>query len=100
MRKLKFLKLGNLQGVQNPSDILELLKKDMPDCEIIYDDKLWVKNKWTGLKEYLEGLAINIEHGGKLGILNWSYLLCKSLIFTISFYFETTVAMFRVCSLC
>ena len=53
MRQLKFLKLGNLQGVQNPSDILELLKKDMPDCEIIYDDKLWVKNKWTGLKEYL-----------------------------------------------
>ena len=68
MRKLKFLKLGNLQGVQNPSDILELLKKDMPDCEIIYDDELWVKNKWRGLKEYLEGLAINIEHGGKLGI--------------------------------
>jgi len=39
LRKLKFLKLANLPGVQNPSDLLELLKKDMPDCEIIYDDK-------------------------------------------------------------
>ena len=37
LNNLKFLKLENLQGVQNPSEVLEDLKKHLPGCEIIYD---------------------------------------------------------------
>lgn len=45
LSKLKFLKLENLQGVRNPSEVLERLKKDLPCCEIVYNDATEMNNK-------------------------------------------------------
>lgn len=38
LTKLRYLKLSNLQGVKNPTEVLEVLKNNLPGCEIIYDD--------------------------------------------------------------
>ena len=36
--KLKYLKLGNLQGVDSPEGVFNKLKSALPNCEIIYND--------------------------------------------------------------
>ena len=37
LTKLRYLKLSNLQGVKNPTEVLKVLKNNLPGCEIIYD---------------------------------------------------------------